>query len=197
MRKIILPIVLASTSPRRNELMKLLGLKFKIVASKYEEDMTLKMPPKKLVAHLAFGKARSVFKKYPNCVVIGADTIVVARGKVLGKPKSDADAKRMLALESNSKVMVYSAVAVFIPNRAPIVEVDTATVTFRGVSQKEIKNYVATGEPLEFAGGFPVQGRAAVFIKKINGQMQSVLGLPLYNLARTLENLGYTLWSEK
>lgn len=197
MRSTVPPIILASTSPRRQELMKLLGIKFKIVAPEYEEDMTIPMPPKKLVVHLALGKAQSIFEKNKKCVVIGSDTIVVARGKVLGKPKSVREAKRMLALASNSKVFIHTGMAIIVPGKKTIQIVSSASVYFRKMSGKEIAEYVKTGDARGYAGGFAEQGKGAVFIKKSHGNIQSILGLPVYDLARVLERLGYRLWSEK
>lgn len=109
-------IILASTSPRRHELAKAMGLDFVIVPSNFVEDMTLKLPPEKLVMELAFGKAKNVFDRFNEGLVIGVDTIVVYNNKILGKPKSEEDAKDMLKSRSGKSHIVYSGIAIIDSN---------------------------------------------------------------------------------
>lgn len=187
-------IILASTSPRRQELLKQIGLNFEIAPSKYEEDMSLNLSNQNLAKTLAYGKAKDVADKLKNGVVIGSDTFVVFQGKRIGKPKNKKDAENILKNISGKKLVIYSGIAIIdkYKNRE-IKDCEITKVKIKKLSTKEIKDYIATGEPLDKAGAFGIQGRGAIFIEKINGCYSNVVGLPLYKLYINLQKLGVTI----
>ena len=163
-------LILASTSPRRKEILEKTGLKFKVVASRYEEDMTLPMSATKLPQYLAEQKAKDVAKRYPEAVVIGADTIVAFGRKVLGKPKTKRGAKKMLKLISGKVVKVITGYSIINYKSGRILtDKSIGNVYFKKYSDKEIDAYIRTGEPMGRAGAFAVQERGAVLIEKVTG----------------------------
>lgn len=184
-------IILASTSPRRKELFEKLRLPFEIENSEYEEDMTLKMSPKKLALTLSHGKAKAVADKHKNGVIIGADTFVVFNDHLLGKPKSKSEAKQMLKKLSGKRVDILTGLTIIdIKNKKTIRLTDTTKVYIKKLEDKEINNYIASGEPLDKAGAFAIQGLGAVIIKKIEGDFMGAMGLPLFALAKELKKIG-------
>lgn len=184
-------IILASTSPRRKELFGKLGLPFTVEASDYEEDMALNMPPLKLAVTLAYGKALAVAKKYQTGIIIGADTFVVLGNQLLGKPKSKLEARKMLERLSGQRVDIITGLAIIdAASRKKVSTTDITKVYIKKLSKLEIKNYIASGEPLDKAGAFAIQGLGAVIIKKIEGDFMGAMGLPLFILAKELKKLG-------
>ncbi|MFA6417471.1 MAG: Maf family protein [Patescibacteria group bacterium] len=191
MKKTTKKIILASTSPRRKELFGKLRLPFVTEAPDYEEDMTLKMPPLKLAKVLSSGKAMSVAKNHKTGIIIGADTFVVLNNKLLGKPKSEAEAKKMLASLSGKRVDILTGMTIIDIARAKKVSItDVTKVYIKKLSSQEINNYVASGEPMDKAGAFAIQELGAVLIKRIEGDFMGSLGLPLFTLAKELKKLG-------
>ena len=196
-------IILASTSPRRHGLAQTMGLDFEIVPSKYEEDMSKKMKPKQMVMEFAYGKAADVAKKYKKGIVIGVDTIVVFNGKNLGKPKTRKEAFKMLKSYSGKKQYVYSGVCLIdCRTKRTIRDYETTEVYFKKLEDGEIKKYIATGEPMDKAGGYGIQDLSSIFIKKINGCYFNVMGFPIYNIYKNLKKLGvdifqYERWKKK
>lgn len=184
-------IILASTSPRRSALLKQIGLNFEIMPSRFEEDMSLKLSHAGLAEFLAYGKAKEVAGRIKSGVVIGSDTFLVFNKKRIGKPKGAQDARRMLKMISGKNVMIYSGVAIVdIKKGRAITDHEITKVKIKKLSPKEISDYVKTGEPLDKAGAFAIQGAGAVFIEKINGCYSNVIGLPLYNLYKNLKKIG-------
>lgn len=184
-------IILASTSPRRKELLAKLGLSFKATDSGYEEDMTKKMAPKKLAQFLAFGKAQAVAKKYPKAIIIAADTFVVLGKKILGKPKSITEARQMLKSISGKKVGIITGLAMIdVLKNKTITAVGVGDVYIKKMNDLEISNYLLAGESMDRAGAFAVQGKGAAIIRKINGDFYSIVGLPVYAVADNLKKLG-------
>lgn len=184
-------IILASESPRRIELMQLLGIPFDAVSSGYDEDMALDMPPKKLATFLSRGKAAAVALRYPKHIIIAADTFVVFKNKLLGKPTSRADAARMLRMINNKRISIITGYTVRDTQRKKtITKAVEAYVFMRRYTEAEIRAYIATREPLDKAGAFAVQGYGAVLIKKIDGDFLSIVGLPVAEIAGTLRRLG-------
>ncbi|MFA6513897.1 MAG: nucleoside triphosphate pyrophosphatase [Patescibacteria group bacterium] len=184
-------IILASTSPRRKELFERLRLPFVIEAPDYEEDMTLKMPPQKLAQFLSYGKAMSVAKKHKSGVVIGADTFVVLNNKLLGKPKNKAEAKKMLENLSGKRVDILTGLTIIdIASSKKVSFTDITKVYIKKLTEKEIDNYIKSGEPLDKAGAFAIQGLGAVIIKRIEGDFLGSMGLPLFVLAKELKKIG-------
>jgi septum formation protein len=180
-------LILASTSPRRKELMKSLELDFEVIPGNYEEDMSLDMKPSELAMTLAKGKAENVAKRVEEGVVIGADTFVTYEGLLLGKPKNKDDAKRMLRMLSGGEQKVYSGIAVIdVLNKIKVVDYDMTIVKFRELSDEEIDLYIATGEPLDKAGAYGIQGLGREFIRSIEGSESNVIGLPLEKLKKII-----------
>jgi len=187
-------IILASTSPRRSELLKQIGLDFEIMPSKYEEDMSLKMDNAGLAKALAYGKAKDVADRIKKGVVIGSDTFVVFDKKRIGKPKDKNDARKMLGMISGQWVKIYSGIAIIdVKNKKKIIDHEVTRVKIKNLTAKEIENYLRTGEPLDKAGAFAIQGRGAIFIEKINGCYSSVIGLPLNRLYVDLQKIGINI----
>lgn len=184
----VLPIILASTSPRRKELFSKLGLKFTAVESGYVEDLTLKLSPLVLVKHLSKGKALAVANKYPAHIIIGADTLVVCKGKILGKPKSKSLAHKMLKFISGQTVSVVTGLTVInTQTNKMITQAVAGKVQIAKLTRQQINNYILSGEPLDKAGAFAIQGLGAVIVKRISGDYHNIMGLPLYDLAQILK----------
>lgn len=168
-------------------LLEQIGLEFDIIPGDYEEDMTLPLPPHKLVMTLAKGKAMSVAKKQKTGIIIAVDTIVALGENVLGKPKNAADAKRMLKALSGKTNVVYSGMCVIDAKTGKTLQdYEETMIVFRKLTSAEIDAYVATGEPLDKAGAYAMQGIAALFIERVEGCYSNVIGLPLPKLAKML-----------
>jgi len=182
------PFILASTSPRRHALLKLLGLPFTIVPSEAPEVHVPGTEPSALVQHLALEKALDVAHRHPDALVLGADTVVVHRGDVLGKPAGEPEAQAMLGRLSGEAHCVYTGLAlVHLPSARRVAVHETTDVFFAEMSESEIAAYVATGSPLDKAGAYGIQDdRGALFVRRIEGDYYNVVGLPLHLLYRTL-----------
>jgi septum formation protein len=183
--------VLASASPRRKELLAALIPEFAVIPSEADENLAISDPPH-LVMRLSFDKADEIARTLTGGeVVIGADTVVVMEGRILGKPMDPADAARMLRALSGKTHTVYSGVTVIdTSNGERFSEYESTDVTFDDMTDDEIENYVNTGEPLDKAGAYGIQSYGARFIKKIDGCYFNVVGLPLNRLYHMLKNLG-------
>ncbi len=189
-------IILASTSPRRAELVKRIGLtQCKIVDPRVEEKLLSDMPPEELVGHWSRRKAEAVSAS-PEDVVIAADTIVWFDGGALGKPSDAADAFGMLTMLAGNWHTVYTGLTV-IHDGQTITEVESTAVLMRPMSTQEIEAYVATGEPLDKAGAYGVQERGALLCERVDGDFYNVMGLPLFRLGRVLADLGVNLFEEE
>ncbi len=184
-------IILASLSPRRREILKKLRLPFTTEGSGHEEDLKLKLNPHDLAKHLALRKAEAVAKRHKNAIIIGADTIVVLKGRVLGKPESAADARKMLGRLSGKAHTVITGFAIIDTKTGEKVSKACETrVHFRKLTAREIAEYVRTREPLDMAGSYAIQGMGGAFIKRIEGDYYTVVGLPLSILADELRKFG-------
>ncbi|MDW7651249.1 MAG: Maf family protein [Bacillota bacterium] len=187
-------IILASASPRRAALLRQLGLCFDVVESGVCEDLDEK-DPMRLAEQLALAKAKAVAANVAEGVVIAADTVVCADGELLGKPQNPAEAAAMLRLLSGRRHDVLTGVAVISrPQNISSVHVEKTAVVMRAITEDEITWYVASGEPFDKAGGYGIQGRAAVFVEKLNGCYFNVVGLPLASLWRMLAEHGIRIW---
>jgi septum formation protein len=188
------PLILASASPRRRELLGLLQLPFEVVPSEYEEPLPdTHHDPQGLAVWFATEKALDVLRRHPDRLVIGADTVVALGERVYGKPRNAEDAKRMLRELSGQTHQVITGVAVVFQNEGgPRVHPLSATtdVTFRQLQEGEIEAYVATGEPMDKAGAYAIQGHGGLLIEGIRGDYPNVVGLPLTPLALKLRELG-------
>lgn len=187
-------IILASVSPRRKDLLAKTGLSFTSVDSGYEEDMTLPLLPKELAKHLALSKALAVAKKFPDAIIIAADTFVVLNNKVIGKPRSPKEARAMLAKLSGKPHTIITGLAIIDTKSGKKVNCSAINkVHMRKMTAREIAAYVQTGEPLDKAGAYAVQGLGGLFIKNIEGDFNGVVGLPLFILNLELQKLGVRL----
>jgi septum formation protein len=187
-------IILASTSPRRKEIMDKTRLSFEAVESGYEEDMTLPMPPAELAEFLSKGKAESAGRSYLDAIIIAADTLVAFEDKVLGKPKSKEEAKAMLQALSGKENDVITGVTILDTANGKIVTFhDTARVFIKDISEATIDAYIETGEPMDKAGAYAVQGIGGVLVERIDGDFFTVMGLPLSKLADRLKDFGITV----
>ncbi len=187
--------ILASASPRRRELMEMLGVDdLTILPAKGEERSHPELSPAELVMELSRCKAREVAAQSagPEDVVVGADTVVALDGAVLGKPKDPADACRMLRALSGRAHLVYTGVTV-IRGGTELCRAEETAVHFRPLSEEEIARYVATGEPLDKAGAYGAQGRASLFVERLEGDFFNVMGLPLCRLGQMLKEVGVEL----
>jgi septum formation protein len=147
--------------------------------------MTKQLPPEDLVKEFALGKAADVARRYPDAVVVGADTIVVFGGKIQGKPQTAEKAREVLKSYSGQCVSVITGVAVISADEQKV-KAFTSQVCFRNLLEKEIDDYIATGEPLDKAGAFAVQGEGAKLVEKIEGSFDNVVGLPVDEVKRML-----------
>ena len=193
-------LVLASSSPRRRELLVSLGLTFEIIKPDVDEEAFNldHLSPTEVVKFLSRTKAQEVFKYHTDALVIGADTIVVVKGKVFGKPKKEDDAFRMLSALQGQVHEVYSGITIFNPNEAPefapfASEALCTRVHMRALSPEEIRAYIATGEPMDKAGSYAIQGFGSTLIEKIDGCYFNVVGMSLYLLERLCRELGHQL----
>jgi septum formation protein len=181
-------IILASGSPRRREILRLSGIPFDIDVSEYIEDMTEKIPPEELAEKLALGKALTVSSRHPDAIIIGADTFIVFEESVLGKPHTREKAREMLSWLSGKPHVVLTGYAIVdTKDEKQVTGVSVNTVIFRDISDSEIEAYIATGEPLERAGGYAIQGGAAGFVKRIEGDYLGIVGLPLAAIVEELQ----------
>jgi len=188
-------IILASTSPRRKGLLQQMGIDFEIIPSDYEEDMKMKLAPEKLAKVLAYGKAKNVADKIKQGIVIGVDTFLVYNGKKLGKPHTKENAYKMLKMFSGKTIKVYSGVALIdAKTKKEIQDYEVSKFTFKKLSDREIKNYIKTGEPLDKAGAIAIQGLGSIFIRKVKGCYANIVGFPIYNIAKNLEKMNVNIF---
>jgi len=180
-------LILASQSPRRQELLGLFRIPFTVKVADIDETMDKDRPACDEVARVSRLKAEAICRT-PEDVVIAADTIVVCDGKVLGKPKDEADAFRMLKLLSGKDHQVMTGLTVL---RGDTVKVHTEVtdIHFRELSDREIENYIRTGEPMDKAGSYGIQGGAALFAQRIVGDYFNVVGLPVCRLGQILKEI--------
>jgi septum formation protein len=189
-------IILASGSPRRKELLNQIGLKFEVVPSNYEEDMSLNMSPRKLAEFLSLHKALEVAsrKKRIDGVVIAADTFVVYKNHRLGKPHTEAKALetlRMLNGKVHSVITGFTIIDLKTDKR--VTKSAETKLYFRKLSDKQLKRYISYGETLDKAGAYAIQGLGAILIKKIIGDYYNVVGLPLADLLDELKKFEITI----
>lgn len=185
-------IILASASPRRAEILKNMGFDFIVIPSDIDEDI-IESQPKEFIMTLAKNKALHVSNNNQG-IIISADTIVVSQEQILGKPKDEADAKKMLKMLSGDKHSVYTGVCVFdTSNNKILCDYDKTDVYFDNMSDKEIEEYIKTGEPMDKAGAYGIQGKACKYINRIEGCYFNVMGLPASKLYKMLKSIEYIL----
>lgn len=185
-------LILASSSPRRAELLKQIGLPFRVLCCEVDETPPPDLSPSQLVELLAERKAAGIAGKLNEGIVLGADTVVVWQGQLLGKPLHEEEAALMLNKLQGSAHEVYTGVALIdAGSRRRLIAHERTVVYFRPLGESEIRRYAATGEPLDKAGAYGVQGLAAIFIHRLEGCYSNVVGLPLARLAVMLKQFGY------
>ena len=184
-----LRVILASQSPRRRELLNLVGIAHEVQPADIDESYLGGERPREHAERLARGKTAVIAEREPDALVIGSDTIVVVDGDVLGKPVDELDAVRMLARLAGRSHVVITAVAVSWrgETRSAVEEVG---VTFHPMTRAEIDAYIATGEPMDKAGAYGIQGYGATIVSRVDGDYFAVMGLPLQQLTRVLASIG-------
>jgi septum formation protein len=184
-------VILASTSPRRQALLEQIGLKF-TVDDRVQEDTGLTgLEPHELVRTVSLKKAQSVAGYYADTVIIAADTIGVIDGRIIGKPHSKAEARVMLsALRGKAHTVITGFAVLDTLTRKSVSRSVETTVYMKQITEAEIEAYVATGEPLDKAGAYAIQGLGASLVEKIEGDYSNVVGLPLYALTEVLKEFG-------
>ncbi|WP_130869876.1 Maf family protein [Intestinimonas massiliensis (ex Afouda et al. 2020)] len=184
-------IILASQSPRRRELLERMGVRdFRIVTPNIDEHMDRNLPPEELVRRISLEKALAVQAQEGNGpIIIAADTVVALDGAVLGKPADQLEAFKMLSTLSGCRHQVYTGMTVLWGEERHTVSEET-TVTFRELSSEEIDRYIATGEPMDKAGAYGIQGYGALLVEGIQGDYYNVMGLPVCRLGCLLRQLG-------
>ena len=183
-------VILASASPRRLALLQQIGIEAKVFPADFDEVSGSAVQAEDVVLANAIGKCKAVVKiKGDSLPVIAADTVVVAEGVILGKPQNEEDAVEILKQLSGKTHKVMTGIAVSYAGEM-LAEVCETEVVFRELTDEEIKKYVATGEPLDKAGAYGIQGMGAVLVEKINGCYNNVVGLPLTRLQLILAKLG-------
>jgi septum formation protein len=182
-------LVLASASPRRQELLRNAGVEFSVQAANIPEELREGEAPQVFAERLAHEKAETVFQQRPNDIILGADTIVIVEGEILGKPRDDADAERMLKLLSGRTHQVITGVCL-IGSRFSDTRSETSSVTMILLSDEDICAYVETREPFDKAGAYGIQGIASRWISRIEGDYFNVVGLPVSLVYRMLREHG-------
>lgn len=184
-------IILASTSPRRKQLLKKLKIPFTVVPSNITEHFNPRLKPRAQVEALALQKAEAVASKFPDAIIIGADTIVALGDEIIGKPTDEQEAKRMLKkLRGRMHTIVTGFVLIDTAAGRTIIKSIETKVWFRKIEPSEIATYLEKEKPYDKAGAYAIQDLGALFIEKIEGDYFGAVGLPLYTLAKELKKLG-------
>jgi septum formation protein len=187
-------IILASASPRRKEILEKTGLQFTVDESSYEEQTDPGLKPHELAEFLSRGKAKDVARRHRNALIIAADTIVVSRGRLFGKPRSEEEAREMLkALSGKSHSVITGFTILDTKEKKEFSKTVESKVFFKKLSVGEIEAYIKSGEPFDKAGAYGIQGLGAVIVKKIEGDFFNVMGLPLNALSESLKKFGINI----
>ncbi|MBT3856763.1 MAG: septum formation protein Maf [Nitrospina sp.] len=185
-------LILASQSPRRSELLRQITDQFEVVPSSVEENLDWGLRPEENARLLARAKAENVAKNYPDCWVIGADTLVALHHEILCKPVDVPDAKRILSRLSGNEHRVMTGICVVSPGKT----IDTAVtskVRFKSLTDEEISNYIQTGEPMDKAGAYAIQGKGSFMIREFSGSESNIIGLPIEELKILLAKTRFPL----
>lgn len=180
-----MPLILASGSPRRREILAMITQEFTVIKPQKEEITDPSLPPALQVQELARQKAKEVWEAHPEAVVIGSDTVVEQDGRILGKPVSQADAEAQLMLLAGRWHNVHTGVTILAPGREQCFTT-TSRVKFAPMTRQEIAAYIATGEPMDKAGSYGIQGFGGKFVESIEGDFYSIMGLPLCRVYQIL-----------
>ncbi len=179
-------VILASGSPRRKELLATLGIDFDIIVADIDESIDKSQIIENEIQRLAHNKAQAIFKLHQDKIVIGSDTVVVINNEILGKPKDKESAREMLNRLSGNKHQVITALSIISPNGSDDI-VSVSDVYFDKLSEKEIEEYLDTNEPYDKAGAYAIQGGAAKFINRIDGDYYAIIGLPVNKVYQLLK----------
>ena len=182
-------MILASQSPRRRELLSMLGLEFTIITADIDETMDENLSVEDAVADICRKKAEAVGTRNPGQLIVAADTVVVLENRVLGKPRTEEEARDMLRSLSGRHHTVMTAFCLWKDGRADT-HVEKTHVHFRALSEEEIAAYVATGSPMDKAGAYGIQDQAGIFVRALEGDYYNVMGLPLCSLVQKLREHG-------
>ena len=182
-------LILASQSPRRRDLLSMLGLDFTVITADIDETMDGNLSVEDAVAAVCRKKAEAVAKDHPSDTIIAADTIVVVDDRVLGKPRDAEDAKAMLRILSGRSHTVMTAFCIWQKGET-VTHVEKTNLRFKPLSDGEIAAYVATGSPMDKAGSYGIQDQAAIFVEALEGDYYNVMGLPVCSLVKTLRKNG-------
>ena len=181
-------IILASASPRRKKLLEQVGLTFKVVKSNIKEALDVHIEPHTLAEKLSQLKANVVAKTEKNALIIAADTLIVFEDEILGKPKNAIDARKILKMLSGNVHTVITGFTILDSSTRILITKSVETKVFmKEMTDEEIHRYIATGEPLDKAGAYGIQGKGAIFVEKIEGDYSNVVGLPLFELTKELK----------
>ena len=185
-------VILASSSPRRKELLQLICTNFRVIPPECDEKLPANIPTSEAAEYLSDLKCRYIADIYDNSVVIGCDTMVICEGVIFGKPGSEEDARRMLRALSGKQHTVVSGVTIGYQKKFLSFSVRTG-VTFRKLSDTDIDIYCRSGEPMDKAGGYGIQGLGSLLVQKIDGEFYNVVGLPVSDIAANLEGFLRTI----
>ena len=183
-------LFLASTSPRRRQILALLGVPFEVIAPEFEERISAQLPADQEVLEFALGKAQSVATKHPESIVIGSDTMIELSGEKIGKPADREDARRILRALSGKTHRIFTSVALVDSGERGIMNVETVSVEMRRYTEEEIENYLRSGESDDKAGAYSIQGQGSDLIKSICGDYLAAVGMPLRRIALYLKSRG-------
>jgi septum formation protein len=186
-------LILASRSPRRLELLRSLGLEFTVSPSHVDEITEPKQSPEQNATKIARDKAHWVARQNPGCYVLGADTMVVLDQKIIGQPTDEEDAYRILSKLTGKQHRVITGVVLITPEAEEYAAAVVSTVTIKTVSEAEIRAYIATGEPLDKAGAYAIQGKGAFLIESWEGSYSNIVGLPLEALTDLFQQAGFAI----
>ncbi|MBE6902851.1 MAG: septum formation protein Maf [Ruminococcaceae bacterium] len=181
-------MILASQSPRRKELLSLITEDFRVIPAKGEEILPANISPSEAVILLSRQKAAEIYTEYKNELIIASDTVVAVDGEILGKPTNEQDAARMLRLLSGRSHSVFTGVCVIREDGSEVCFAEETLVEFRALSEQEIAAYIATGDPMDKAGAYGIQGRGALLVRRIDGDYYTVMGLPVCRLYETIRD---------
>jgi septum formation protein len=183
-------LILASTSPRRREILALLGAPFEIIAPEFDEKLSADLSIEDDVLQFAAGKARSVARDKAQTVVIGSDTMIGLDGAKIGKPRDRGDAARILHSLAGKTHMIYTAVAIVDDNGPGLTTLEKVSVEMRAYTEPEIEEYLSCGESIDKAGAYSIQGDGSRLIKSIRGDYLAAVGMPLKPIAEYLKSRG-------
>ena len=183
-------LVLASTSPRRRQILALLDVPFDVIAPEFEERISAHLPADQEVLEFALGKAQCVATKHPGSIVIGSDTMIELSGEKIGKPADREDARRILRALSGKTHRIFTSVALVDSGERGIMNVETVSVEMRRYTEEEIENYLRSGESDDKAGAYSIQGQGSDLIKSICGDYLAAVGMPLRRIALYLKSRG-------